>query len=253
MHTGAITDYIDVAQVAIWTFWLFFAGLVFWLRQEDKREGYPLVSGRPGDTRTTEGFPPMPKPKTFILPHGGTQTAPRFEPPAPEPKAVPVGNWHGAPLQPTGNPMIDGVGPSGYAQRRDEPDQALDGSPRILPLRAAPAFFVEENGPDPRGFKVIAADGKVAGTVTDVWVDVTEAYPRYFEVNASGRRVLLPIGFARVTLKDVNVKSILASQFADVPTLRNPDRVTLREEDRICAYYAGGHLYATPSRSEPLI
>ena len=42
-------------------------------------------------------------------------------------------------------------------------------------------------------------------------------------------------------------------QFADVPTLANPDQVTLLEEDRISAYYAGGTLYAEPSRLGPLI
>ncbi|MBM4198205.1 MAG: photosynthetic reaction center subunit H, partial [Gammaproteobacteria bacterium] len=30
-------------------------------------------------------------------------------------------------------------------------------------------------------------------------------------------------------------------------------QITKLEEDRICAYYASGHLYATPSRSESLI
>ena len=30
-------------------------------------------------------------------------------------------------------------------------------------------------------------------------------------------------------------------------------QITLQEEDKICAYYGGGHLYATPERAEPLI
>ena len=30
-------------------------------------------------------------------------------------------------------------------------------------------------------------------------------------------------------------------------------QVTRREEDKIMAYYSSGHLYATPSRSEPLL
>jgi photosynthetic reaction center H subunit len=51
----------------------------------------------------------------------------------------------------------------------------------------------------------------------------------------------------------VTVRSILGSQFADAPMLANPDHVTLREEDRIQAYYASGHLYATASRMEPLL
>jgi photosynthetic reaction center H subunit len=51
----------------------------------------------------------------------------------------------------------------------------------------------------------------------------------------------------------VQVQAILASQFANVPGLRSPDRITLLEEDKICGYYGGGTLYATPSRQEPLL
>ena len=48
MPTGAITQYIDVAQVTLYAFWIFFALLIFYLRREDKREGYPLESDRSG-------------------------------------------------------------------------------------------------------------------------------------------------------------------------------------------------------------
>ncbi len=48
MPTGAITQYIDVAQLALYAFWIFFARLIFYLRREDKREGYPLESDRSG-------------------------------------------------------------------------------------------------------------------------------------------------------------------------------------------------------------
>jgi photosynthetic reaction center H subunit len=49
------------------------------------------------------------------------------------------------------------------------------------------------------------------------------------------------------------VRAITAAQFADVPAIKRDDQITLLEEDKVMAYYAGGHLYATPSRSEPLI
>ena len=49
------------------------------------------------------------------------------------------------------------------------------------------------------------------------------------------------------------VKSIRSDQFAQVPGLSNPDQVTLQEEDRISAFYGGGHLYATPDRVESLV
>lgn len=59
-----IASSIDVAQVAIYAFWVFFAGLVYYLRREDKREGYPMVSDGPGGV--IQGFPRTPGPKRFI-------------------------------------------------------------------------------------------------------------------------------------------------------------------------------------------
>ena len=70
MPTGALTGYVDVAQVVLYAFFLFFAGLVFWLRREDRREGYPLES--PQGPR--EGFPRVPEQKKWIMrpePGGG--------------------------------------------------------------------------------------------------------------------------------------------------------------------------------------
>jgi photosynthetic reaction center H subunit len=95
----------------------------------------------------------------------------------------------------------------------------------------------------------------LAGTVRDVWVDRTEPQIRYLEVEIAGARtVLLPMNMVQLTWRgQVYVKSILAAQFAGVPAIKNPDQVTKLEEDRITAYYAGGYLYATPSRQEPLI
>ena len=48
-------------------------------------------------------------------------------------------------------------------------------------------------------------------------------------------------------------EALLASQFANVPATKDPDRVTLLEEDKISAYYGAGTLYATPARTEPLL
>jgi photosynthetic reaction center H subunit len=255
MQTGSITEYMDVAQIVLYAFWIFFAGLIFYLRREDKREGYPLESDRSSGRVAVQGFPAIPSPKTFVLPHGGTQVSPRLETPAPV-AAEPVGRWPGAPLEPSGDPMADGVGPAAYAMRADTPDLTIDGEVKIVPLRAAADFSLEERDPDPRGMEVVAADGVVAGKVSDVWVDRSETIARYLEVEiAGGRRVLLPVNFTRVNGKrrQVKVESIFAHHFAGVPGTKSPDRVTFREEDRIAAYYAGGHLYAEPSRLGPLL
>jgi photosynthetic reaction center H subunit len=257
MPTGAITDYIDVAQLTLYAFWIFFAGLVIYLRREDKREGYPLESERSGSI-TVQGWPSMPVPKSRLL-KTGMSPLPNN---APDPRplaARPTGPWLGAPLEPTGNPMLDGVGPAAYANRADVPDVTIDGVPRIVPLRVTDHHAVASQDPDPRGMAVLGADGETGGTVRDIWVDRSEEIFRYLEVAvptpAGGRNVLLPINFTRIDGKhrQVKVASILGAQFAQVPAHRHADQVTLLEEDRIMGYYGGGTLYAEPSRREPLI
>lgn len=264
MEIGAITSYIDVAQVVLYAFWVFFFGLIYYLRQEDKREGYPLEPDPavPSDNFKTgmEGFPPLPKPKVFRLADGTTRQAPRGDR-DPEVKARPAEPWPGAPLVPTGNPMLDGVGPAAYAQRPDHPERTMHGEPRLAPMRAAGEYSVASRDPDPRGMPVIGADGKRGGTVADIWIDRSEPQIRYFELAVRGgesaeeKRVLLPIGFSRIDghRRQVRVRSILSSQFADVPSTRRPDEVTQLEEDRISAYYGGGQLYASAERQEPIL
>jgi photosynthetic reaction center H subunit len=258
MGTGAINNYIDVAQLVLYAFWIFFFGLIYYLRREDKREGYPMESDwtERSPRMVAQGFPDIPSPKTFYLRDGSTASAPHSRGEGREIRAQPVEGWPGAPLVPTGNPMVDGVGPASYAMRRDIPDTTDDDRPKLVPLRVDSTFSVESHDPDPRGMPVIAADRKVAGTVRDLWVDRSEMVFRYLEVQTNGgRTVLLPMNYAQVSPRNqtVTVVSILASQFEDVPTLRNPDTVTFLEEDRIVGYFAGGYLYATPARQEPLL
>jgi photosynthetic reaction center H subunit len=288
MPTGALTSYFDVAQVVLYAFWIFFALLIICLRREDKREGYPLDSDR-GERVKVVGWPPLPAPKTFVMPFGhGTRTAPRHEPPQPVANAAPIAPWPGAPLVPLGDPMLAGVGPGACPTRPDELDLTVDGRPKIIPMRIEPSFSVAKGDPDPRGLTVVGADGVAAGTVTDLWVDTAEPQVRYLEVALSGinpqpeppgrapvaetvegepvaaapepaaaapNSVLLPINFCVIRAKQgkVKVASINGEHFINVPRLSNPERVTLREEDRITAYYGGGTLYANWKRAEPLL
>jgi len=60
METGAITQYVDVAQLVLYVFWAFFAGLIYYLLRENHREGYPMDSGRENGPKQ-EGWP-NPKP-----------------------------------------------------------------------------------------------------------------------------------------------------------------------------------------------
>lgn len=276
---GDITSHIDVAQVVLYAFWIFFAGLIFYLRREDRREGYPLESEVTGRADESSRGIWVPSPKVFLLPHGGTAIAPSDRR-DPHPQNMrPVEPWSGAPFEPTGNPMLDGVGPGAYAHRADVPDMLEDGSALIVPLRVATDFTVAERDTDLRGLNVLGADNKVAGTVKDLWVDRAEQLIRYIEIEVPGAQpaaqpeteegvaepiptavsVLAPMtlsevnGVGTVTGPYVKIKALLAHQFADVPKTKHPDQVTLLEEDKIVGYYGGGTLYAKPSRLEPLI
>jgi photosynthetic reaction center H subunit len=255
---GAITQYIDVAQIVLYLFWFFFAGLIYYLHQEGKREGYPLESDRSSKVKV-QGFPQIPEPKTFLLRDGTTRTAPHNNTGSvPDLKAMPAGGYPGAPLNPTGNPMLDGVGPGAYAIRPDIPDMTVDQQIKIVPLRVAANFHLETSDPNPIGMNVVGGDGTVAGKVVDVWVDRAEILIRYLEVKvtANARSVLVPMNFARIGSgrnAEVKVRSIFAKHFADVPGTKRPDAVTLMEEERIMAYYGAGTLYASPERAEPLL
>jgi photosynthetic reaction center H subunit len=258
MHTvGAITSYIDVSQLVLYAFWIFFAGLVIYLTLESKREGFPLVTNRPGER--LEGLLPLPTPKTFLLHDGTTKSVPWNEPLEVLPLRL-TAPWDGAPYEPTGNPMLDGVGPASFTLRADKPELTHEGEHRTVPLRIATDHWVAPEDPDPRGFTVIAADGAVAGIVSDLWVDRSSTQLRWLEVatpDPLARHVILPMELVQVKLSarsgHVKVASVTAAQFLTAPVPASPDSVTAREEDRIAAYFASGHLYAFPSRSEPLI
>lgn len=235
-----------------------FAGLISYLLQENKREGYPLLSDKSPRGDKHLGYPAMPPPKVFLTKHNGRILAPRPEVDAGPIAAVPAASFPGAPLVPTGSAMRDGVGAAAYAMRADAPDLDWhDGNPRIIPLRLLPDFYLDAADPDPRGMVVVGADKLRAGVVRDVWIDRSEVFARYLEVDvdANGRRVLAPMTLAVIDRKQRRVafKSVLAADFADVPATASPEAVTLREEDRISAYFAGGQLHATAARSEPLI
>lgn len=252
---GTITGYVDLAQIMLYMFWLFFAGLIYYLVRENHREGYPMESGSSGRA-VVKGWP-IPDPKTFKLEGGRSVTVPdlhRGEPPL---GGRPASTTSGAPLEPLSNGMRDAVGPGAYALREDVPELTSHGDPAIQPLRTATAYDVAPQDTDPRGLPVLGGDGKQGGIVRDIWIDSAEMLFRYLEVetNVKGgtRNVLLPIPFARIRRNHVEVHAIYGMHFADVPGTRHPDQVTKREEDQISAYYGAGTLYASPDRSEPLM
>ncbi len=258
MPYGDVIGHIDVAQITLYAFWFFFAGLLYYLRREDRREGFPLESEITG--RVEDPGPLwLPEPKEFNLPHGGTYLAPQ---PSTGPRQThlpvrPYAKFPGAPIEPTGDPMKDGIGPASYANRRDEPDLTLEGTPRIVPLRVVEGHSIDENDANPIGMPVFGADGIKVGTIKDLWIDLTETQIRYYEVelNDGSRTVLMPSAFGDISglMHKVKVEILMAKHFANIPAIKSPDQITKLEEDKIMGYFAGGTLYATPQRAEPLL
>ena len=291
MPTAGFTSTFDVAELVLYAFFAFFAGLVLYLRREDKRDGYPLVSER-SDRVTHQGWPSIPRPKPMILPHVGPEVVTRVERDLTG-LMVPAAPWPGAPMEPLGDPMQDGVGVASYAQRKEEPDLTFDtNEPKIVPLRAAPGYYLAKEDPDPRGYEVYTADGVMAGIVNEAWIDRSETFVRYLELtvprpadwpvappvadpsaplpqdvgtarpvpmedalDTGTRRVLVPTMLVRMDpeRRRIRIRSVLSHHLAAAPAIRNPDEITLREEDRICGYFAGGTIYATPDRMGPLL
>ncbi len=251
MIPGAITGDLDVAQLLVIVFCVFFFGLVLYLRREDKREGYPLVD--PAGGSDGEGYPSMPAPKTFRLPGGGVVTAPHAETEralAAE-QAFP---FPGASLTPTGDPLIDGVGPAAWsAVRRDEPLWFSAGVTQMAPARVC-GWRVAKGDVDPRGLPVIDAWGARAGVVRDLWIDRGVNILRYLEVELDdGGRALLPIHHTDIRRIQARValRAVRAARVAEAPRPASADRITAREEDRLTAFYAGAAFFGRDDARSP--
>ncbi len=267
MNAAYIAGTFDVAELTFLLFFGFFIALVFYLNRESRREGYPLedeISGRlEPDTRLFDGDK-----KVFKLPHGrGTyipENVARDDVPMP---ATQTFRSHGAPWVPSGDAMADGLGPAAWANRAKYPDLTFDGRPRIVPMAHSHDIVVADNDPKLIGWPVMAADKKMVGKVTDIWVDQSEHLIRYLEVETTtGKKVLAPMFVAVVhgnsmlgallpTTNDepelVEINAITSEQFERVPALETPGIITRYEEDRVMAYFGGGYMYATPERAEP--
>lgn len=262
MPPGSFTEQLDLPFLLVGAFFLFFLGLVYYLRQEDKREGYPLESDRSNGTGgrvQVVGFPPLPKPKAFIRPHGrGIVFAPR---PARERElnAVPAYRFPGAPLMPLGDPLLDGIGPASYALKEDEPDLTYEGKPKIEPMRDRSHYRIEKTDPYLFGMAVFAADGEQVGTIKDLWINNHEYHLRYIEVETlpaeGGRRIIAPYAFCQISRRKGTVRfgTVTRAQFLRVPPLANSEQITMREEDRLNAYFAGGTLYAKGGAQGPFL
>jgi photosynthetic reaction center H subunit len=248
--TPHITQGIDVALLVFWAFVLFFIGLIFYLRREDRREGYPLEDATTGRLETAGGPLHTGSTKSFRLAHGhGTVTAPTKGREPVDIAARRVARFDGAPFAPTGDPLADGIGPAAWADRAKTPDLDMEGHPRIVPLSSSGGFSVTDGI---GGWPVIGADDATAGTVSDLWIDKSDRLVRYIQLDTG---VVAPMMMAKVDRRRrvVKIDALLASQFAGAPRPASADSITLYEEERVQAYFGGGYLYATPERQEPFL
>jgi photosynthetic reaction center H subunit len=159
---------LDLASLSLYLFFGFFALLIYYLQTENMREGYPLETDA-GDPAPNQGPFPLPKEKTFKLMHGrGEVTVPDMKREARDVALRQTSPSAGSPFEPTGNPMIDGVGPASWAPRRDVPELTGHGHPKIVPMIGLEKFQVSA-GNDPRGLPVQAHDGVVVGEISDMW------------------------------------------------------------------------------------
>lgn len=241
---GALTGHLDAVQIILAAFLAFFAGLVFYLRREDKREGYPLWDVSPQGV-PIEGWPAAPPTKVYKLLEGGETTMPhRTEPSAM--RGAPMHAHIGAPLVPIGDPMTAEIGPGAYPLRIDRPFLS-EGRPQVQPMRAAAGWKVARGDPDPRGMVVYDAARAPVGTVIDLWVDRGVKFLRYLEVRLDGdeRPVMVPIFHTDVRPRQraVRLKSMLAGHLRAMPRLRSPDEITAREEDQVNAFFASATMY----------
>ena len=244
----------DLAAIAIWGFWIFFAGLVIYLQRENMREGYPLEDDKDPERRLAGTFG-VPRDKTFRLPHGQGD----FSVPSQQRKDrtdLPLrrgADWAGAPYIPVGDPMEGGVGPAAWANRDDTPELDGHGNPKIRPMSHLPDFRISA-GRDPHGLPVVAGDGEVVGRVTDVWIDVPEQMIRHLTIDVNpegtGKLRLVPIHMSKIKRDRVVVRSLHERHFDGIPQIASPDRVTKLEEDKIMAWVGGGTLYADAPEQE---
>ena len=245
----------DLASLSLWLFWVFFALLIFYIQRENMREGFPLVDEE-GNEAANQGLLPVPEDKTFLLPHGrGELTVPSGQAPDRPNDSIALARTavaNGFPFDPTGNPLVDGVGPASWAPRRDEAELDAKGHPKIVPMAKLESFY-HAGGRDPRGLPLISGDGEVVGMVTDMWVDEPEQMVRYLEykLDSDGSTRLVPMTMARIWGQKVIVKSIFAHQFDEVPKIASDSQITKLEEDKVSGYYGGGYLYASKDRLEP--
>lgn len=127
---------------------------------------------------------------------------------------------------------------------RNVPDE----NPRVAPLSDVRDFQVADGYPDPRGWDVMAADGRKVGTVHDLIVDTGQLRTRYLDVSldkeAIGARddrdVLIPVGAAQLddSADHVLLGSFSTAQLTTLPEFRH-EAITRDYENSVLDHMPG--------------
>jgi sporulation protein YlmC with PRC-barrel domain len=140
---------------------------------------------------------------------------------------APFAAGNGYPYDPTGDAMADGIGPGSWTPRADVPELDGHGHPKIVPMGQTEAYRVSA-GRDPRGLPVMAGDGEIVGTVSDMWIDAPEQLVRYLEIELDsdhgGGTRLVPMTFSKIGFKKVKINSVFGKHFAGVPVTKSGTR-----------------------------
>lgn len=111
----------------------------------------------------------------------------------------------------------------------------------VVPIDSVKDFKIADGNPDVRGWEVLASDGQTIGTVKNLLVDTRVMKVRYLEMataagQGGGRRVLIPIGYARLDRGSdrVLVDELRSTDVAGLPSYGNQpltrdDETTLRQ------------------------
>ena len=244
MGTGAITGYVDVAQLVLYAVLDLLRRPDLLPHRENKREGYPLAQTAATARGRGAGLPGRcPTPKTYMLAARRrsadvpTRRAAAGRGRAGRSPATPARRW-----SPPAIRCSTASGPASYAPTRaDMPDLTSHGdAAHRAAARRAPATASRSRDPDPRGMPVIGADGEVGGTVRDLWVDRSEALFRYLEVEVRSGATAHAACCCRCNFAAIQARRTSQVRVDPRPPVRrraghcaSPDQVTLLEEDKI--------------------
>ncbi|HET7231501.1 MAG TPA: PRC-barrel domain-containing protein [Longimicrobium sp.] len=130
---------------------------------------------------------------------------------------------------------------------------------RVVPMDDLDDFRVAGDAPDPRGWEVVAADGRRIGEVDELLVDTGAMKVRYLDVDVDDevsaepdRHVLVPIGYARLDRDHdrVIVDQLSSADLRAIPAYRHGP-ITRDFENSVRESWRGGHPRQTITADHP--